>query len=67
MVAGDFLGPLIFLGFMAIIGFFVRPHWKNMSNATKTTTGFLPALGVIAVLALVVGVVIGYDSTPTIP
>jgi ascorbate-specific PTS system EIIC-type component UlaA len=67
MVAGDFLGPSIFLGFMAIIGFFVRPHWKTMSHFTKTVVGFLPALGIVAFLALLVGVLIGYDSTPTIP
>ena len=67
MVAGDFLGPSIFLGVMAIIGVFVRPHWKNMDHFTKTVVGFLPALGIVGFLALVVGVVIGYDSTPTIP
>jgi len=67
MVAGDFLGPSIYLGIMAIIGVFVRPHWKNMDYFTKTVVGFLPALGVVAFLALIVGVLIGYDPYPIIP
>jgi hypothetical protein len=67
MVAGDFLGPSIFLGVMAIIGVFVRPHWNNMDNFTKTVVGFLPALGIVGFLALIVGVLIGYDPSPVIP
>jgi hypothetical protein len=38
-----------------------------MDYFTKTVVGFLPALGIVGFLALVVGVLIGYDSTPTIP
>ena len=67
MVAGDFLGPSLFLFFCAIVGFFVRPHWKNMNYFTKTVLGFLPALGIVGFLTLIVGVLIGYDATPTIP
>jgi hypothetical protein len=67
MVAGDFLGPSLFLGFWAIVGFFIRPHWKNMDYFTKTVVGFLPALGVVGFLALIVGVLIGYDPYPIIP
>jgi hypothetical protein len=67
MVAGDFLGPSIFLFFWAIVGFFIRPHWKNMDYFTKTVIGFLPALGVVGFLALIVGVLIGYDPYPIIP
>ena len=67
MVAGDFLGPSIFLGVMSIIGVFVRPHWKNMDYFTKTVVGFLPALGIVGFLLLVVGVLIGYDPYPVIP
>lgn len=67
MVAGDFLTPVLMLAGWSVIGFFVRPHWKNMDYFTKTIVAFIPAMVVVSLIALLLGLAFGYDRSPTFP
>ena len=62
MEPGDFLAPVVMSLVMLMIGYFVRPYWKNFDPATKIVVGFIPGLLCFALSMLLIGVLIGFDA-----